>query len=360
MTAGAWFEVPGSRVASQTPEARGVSRDEVRMLVGRAGSFDHRRVADLAEVLHPGDLLVVNASATLPAALPVIHGRTGQQVHVSTQLDDGDWVVEVRLPLSTGPAADLAGGEVLWLPGGLRIRFLAPHPAGQARLWRVRPIPRRDRVAYLTEHGRPIRYPYLEEPVDLADLQTIYASEPGSAEMPSAGRPISESLLARLVGRGVVVTPIVLHTGVSSQEGHEPPQPELFLVPDVASRLVNETRRVGRRVVAVGTTVVRALESAADRSGHVHAVAGWTDLVLGPDRPARVVDGILTGLHDPQASHLDLLMAVVGRQLVEEAYARVLGSEYLWHELGDAMLLLRRHPSSAHTDQVHPSSGAQT
>lgn len=339
MTAGPTSDLAPGPAAERTPESRGLARDEVRMLVGRPGSLTHRRARDLAEELAPGDLLVVNTSATVPAAVPLKGARTGQLVHVSTQLDDGTWVVEVRRPDNRGPAQDVVEGEVLRLPGGLRLRVLEPHPAGQSRLRRVAVNPGRDRVGYLTAHGRPIRYPYLEGPVRLADLQTVYATEPGSAEMPSAGRPVTESLLTRLVARGVVVAPVVLHTGVSSQVGHEPPQPEPFTVPDVAARLVNETHRVGRRVVAVGTTVVRALESAADPSGRVHPVAGWTHLVLGGGRPARVVDGILTGLHDPRASHFDLLVAVVGRRLVDEAYAEVTVGDYLWHELGDTMLL---------------------
>lgn len=331
---------PAGRAAVRTPESRGLARDEVRMLVAGSAGMEHRRVRDLADELDSGDLLVVNTSATVPAAVPLAKGRTGRLVHVSTQLDDGTWVVEVRRPGNEGPADDVASGEVLHLPGGVRLRVLGPHPGDQDRLWRAAPVPWRDRVAYLAEHGRPIRYPYVEGAVVLDDLQTVYATVPGSAEMPSAGRPLTESLLARLVGRGVVVAPIVLHTGVSSQERHEPPQPEQYTVPDVTARLVNETRRVGRRVVAVGTTVVRALESAASADGRVHAVTGWTDLVLGPARPARVVDGVLTGLHDPHASHLDLLVAVVGRRLVDEAYAEAGARGYLWHELGDTMLLL--------------------
>ena len=340
MTAAPSSGLLSGRAATGTPEARGLARDEVRMLVGRPGSLTHRRVRDLVEELAPGDLLVVNTSATVPAAVPLMHRRTGELVHVSTQLDDGTWVVEVRRPDNHGPADHVVAGDVLRLPGRLRLRVLEPHPAGQSRLWRVAVSPWRDRVGYLAAHGRPIAYPYLEAAVQLADLQTVYATEAGSAEMPSAGRPLTESLLTRLAARGVVVTPVVLHTGVSSQLGHEPPQPELFTVPDVAARLVNETHRVGRRVVATGTTVVRALESAANPSGRVHPATGWTDLVLGQDRPARVVDGILTGLHDPQASHLDLLVAVVGRRLVEVMYAEATAADYLWHELGDTMLML--------------------
>ncbi len=262
-------------------------------------------------------------------------------MHVSTQLDDGDWVVELRRPDNTG-ADTTAPGSVLTLPGGVRLRVRGPHPVGQTRLWRATPEPATERAAYLTAHGRPVAYSYLEREWPLETRQNVYAEVPGSAEMPSAGRPLSERVLVRLMARGVVVAPVVLHTGVSSQEAHEPPQPEQYVVPAAASRLVNSTRDAGRRVVAVGTTVARALESVADRSGRVHPAAGWTPLVLGPGRPARVVDGLLTGLHDAGASHLDLLRAVAGDRLVDRAYDAVRQGprRYLWHEFGDTMLFL--------------------
>jgi S-adenosylmethionine:tRNA ribosyltransferase-isomerase len=332
------FDLPPSHEATAPPEARGLARDEVRMLVARADGLLHRQVVDLPAILRPGDLLVLNTSATLPAAVPLEDGRLA---HVSTQLDDGDWVVEVRAGDGRGPAAPEVG-EPLRLRGGLHLDVLGPHPAGQSRLWRTRPAGRADRAAYLLEHGRPISYSYVEGSWPLSSRQNVYATEPGSAEMPSAGRPLSERLLVALVARGVVLAPLVLHTGVSSQEGHEPPQPEQFVVPEATARLVGSTRRAGRRVVAVGTTVVRALETVADRAGRVHPAAGWTSLVLGPQRPARVVDGVLTGLHEAEASHLDLLRAVAGDELVGRAYTEVTGGprRYLWHEFGDSMLLL--------------------
>jgi S-adenosylmethionine:tRNA ribosyltransferase-isomerase len=158
--------------------------------------------------------------------------------------------------------------------------------------------------------------------------------------MPSAGRPFTHRLLVRLMVRGVAVAPLLLHTGVSSPEKHEPPMPERFKVPEATARLVNATRAAGGRVVAVGTTVTRALETVADPSGTVAAGSGWTDLVLGPDRPARVVTGLVTGLHEAEASHLLLLEAVAGRPLVATAYDAAVAERYLWHEFGDAMLLL--------------------
>jgi S-adenosylmethionine:tRNA ribosyltransferase-isomerase len=169
---------------------------------------------------------------------------------------------------------------------------------------------------------------------------TVFGWQPGSAEMPSAGRPFSTELVTDLVRHGVLVAPVLLHTGVSSPEHGEPPQAERYEVPATTARLVNATRRWGGRVVAVGTTVTRALESAADAAGVVRPAAGWTDLVLGPDRPARVVTGLVTGWHEPGATHLDLLEAVAGAALVEAAYDHALRERYLWHEFGDSCLLL--------------------
>lgn len=345
------FELPPGSDATTPPEARGLARDGVRLAVARPDGITHARARDLAAHLAPGDLLVVNTSATLPSALTV--RRPGSAalwgLHVSTELDDGSWVVELRNPGNDGPA-EPSPGELLDLPGSTTMEVLEPHPAGQSRLWRASTHPRADRVAYLREHGYPIRYRYVRGHWPLEALQNVYAEQPGSAEMASAGRPLTRRLLVRLMARGVVVAPLVLHTGVASQESHEPPQPEWFHVPATTARLVASTRAAGGRVVGVGTTAVRALESAALRSpsGDVAATRGWTDLVLGRrpgTRPARVVTGLLTGLHEPEASHLDLLEAVAGERLVSTAYDAVTRSRagdprYLWHEFGDSMLLL--------------------
>ncbi len=340
------FDVPGDHEADSPPEARGLARDEVRMLVACPGGLAHGRVRDLPAVLRPGDLLVVNTSATLPAAVDLLGpdgtaGSDGRALHVSTQLDDGDWVVEVRRPDNTGPGRTEIDAT-LRLPGDVALHVRAPYPAGQTRLWRATPAPATDRTSYVTEHGRPISYSYVEGVWPLEARQNVYAAVPGSAEMPSAGRPLSERVLVRLAASGVVVAPVVLHTGVSSQETHEPPQPERYVVPAATARLVETTRRAGHRVVGVGTTVVRALETAGDLDGVVRPAAGWTSLVLGPSRPARVVDGLLTGLHEAGASHLDLLRAVAGDRLVDRAYDAVTHGprRYLWHEFGDSMLFL--------------------
>ena len=338
------FTLPPGREADAPPERRGVPRDGVRLLVARPGAILHRRFSDLPALLRPGDLLVVNTSATLPAALRArLPGGRLAPVHVATPLDDGRWVVEVRLADGSGPDLTRAPGDALDLPGGVRVTLEEPHPdpaAARSRLWAAAVRPPVEPAGYLARHGAPIGYRYLAGAFPLADHQTVYAEVPGSAEMPSAGRPFTDRLLVRLIARGVVVAPVVLHAGVSSPELHEPPQPERFRVPAPTARLVEATRAGGGRVVAVGTTAVRALESAAGPDGAVRPAAGWTDLVLGPDRPARAVDGLLTGLHPPEASHLLLLESVAGPAPVQGAYEAAVAGPYLWHEFGDSMLLL--------------------
>jgi S-adenosylmethionine:tRNA ribosyltransferase-isomerase len=331
------FELPAGLEATEPPAAR----DGVRLLVARPEGLTNARFSQFGEFLAPGDLVVVNTSATLAAAVDGRRAGAPVEVHFSAEFDDGTWVVEVRPGgVSTGPVTDLRPGEVINLDAGATLTLDRPAPAGQTRLWQARALIDGGVCAFLARHGRPIRYAYVPRQWPLADYQTVFAREPGSAEMPSAGRPFTERVVTDLVTRGVSVAPIVLHTGVSSQEPGEPPQPERFRVPEATARLVNVTRQAGGRVVAVGTTVTRALESAADADGTVQAQRGWTDLVLGPPRPARVVTGLVTGWHAPGASHLALLAAVAGDALVERAYAEAVRQEYLWHEFGDSCLLL--------------------
>jgi len=337
------FTLPADGEATAPPESRGLQRDEVRLMAVTAQATRSVRFRDLPELLEPGDLVVVNTSATVPGRLAArrTDGVT-VPLHWSTTLDDGDWVVEVRRRDNSGPDLGVEPGTRLALPGGVLITMLAgyPDPSRPTRLWRARTTPAVPTTAYLAEHGAPIGYGYLRGDFGLAAFQTVYATEPGSAEMVSAGRPFTEELLVALMARGVPVVPLTLHAGVSSPELHEPPSPEPFSVPEVTARLVTSTRRAGRRVVAVGTTVTRALETATDDDGVTSPAAGWTDVVLGPDRPARAVTGLITGLHEPQASHLQLLEAVAGPELVGAAYRRAVAEHYLWHEFGDSMLFL--------------------
>jgi len=333
------FELPDELSASAPPEARGLARDEVRLLVAGPDGVHHTTFGSLGSYLRPGDLLVVNTSGTLPAAVDAMRDGRGVVVHFSTEIGDGTWVVELRSP--TGPLLDGRAGERLDLPAGASLTLTGEYVPGARRLWRASVSVEGGVVAFLTSVGRPIRYGYVPGEWPLADYQTVFAREPGSAEMPSAARPFTAELVTRLVTEGVLFAPVLLHTGVSSLETGEPPLAERFRVPATTAALVSWVRGRGGRVIAVGTTVARALESAA-AGEDVLASEGWTNLVLGPARPARVVDGIVTGLHTPEASHLLLLEAVAGPELVQRAYDAAVERRYLWHEFGDVSLLTRR------------------
>ncbi len=342
--------------AGAPPEARGLARDGVRLLAATPDGLAHATFAELGRYLRAGDLLVVNTSATIAAAVDGSRGcdRAGADgqpgaggrlvtAHFSTPLDDSTWLVELRQN-SAGRerVLDAAEGEVIALPAGASLTLLHRYPESDSdRLWAASVKTEASTVdEYLARSGRPIRYSYVPDQWPLAAYQTVFARDPGSAEMPSAGRPFTGDLVAGLIARGVSFAPITLHTGVASLEAHELPLPERFTVSEPAARQINLARSDGRRVVAVGTTCTRAVESAADEAGVVHATDGWTDLVLGYGRPARVVNGLITGWHDPQASHLALLQAVAGPKLVDAAYAEAERADYLWHEFGDSCLLL--------------------
>jgi S-adenosylmethionine:tRNA ribosyltransferase-isomerase len=323
----------------------GLERDAVRLLVSRGTEVTHHAFRELPRLLRAGDLLVVNTSRTLAAAVDGRIGHARVVVHFSTRGDDGRWAVELREPDGCGTTRARAGtyaGTEVRLPGGARLVLEEPLSERGERLWWARaavPV-----LELLWEHGRPIRYSYTERDQPLSVYQTVFAlpspDGSGSAEMPSAARPFTARLVAELVSRGVLFAPVTLHTGVASAESHEPPYPERFVVPEASARLINAVGAGEGRVIAVGTTAVRAVESAAGADGAVRAAEGWTDLVVTPERGARVVDGLLTGLHEPEASHLLMLEAVAGRAAVDHAYEEALRGRYLWHEFGDVHLIL--------------------
>lgn len=363
------FVLPPELEAAEPPEARGLARDEVALMVSYLSDdhVEHARFHNFPDFLRAGDVLVINTSGTLNAALMATreHDSTLFELHLSTQLPAGLWAVEIRQPNyenggTTLPYYSAAPGERYLLPGGdgASATLLTPYnpqertAPGHTRLWiAALSVPdsavHQDRIDtapllanYLETYGFPIRYSYVKQGWPNSTYQTVYATEPGSAEMPSAGRAFTPEIITRLAAKGVQITPLILHTGVASLEDHEPPYEEYYRVPVETARVVSEARKQGRRVIAVGTTVIRALETVADESGGVHPGVGWTNVIITPERGIRAVDGLLTGLHEPRATHLAMLEALAGRAHLGIAYAEALERRYLWHEFGDLHLIL--------------------
>jgi S-adenosylmethionine:tRNA ribosyltransferase-isomerase len=335
--------IPALAEAAAPPEVDGLGRDAVRLLVVFMPDGETRdlRFTELPDQLEPGDLVVINTSGTRGSA---IAGRRDNGSRVTVNLSGpvpdqpGRWLIELRN--GDMPLQGAARGERVELPGGGVVRLIAPDPG--RRLWFASLALPTGLDEYLDQHGRPISYRHTKGERRISEYQNIYATEPGSAEMPSAGRPFTPEMITRLIAQGVDVAPLVLHTGVSSLERGEHPHAERFHVPVSTTARVELTRRLGGRVIAVGTTVVRALESCLAEDGRVHPTLGWTDLVLDQDTPVRAVDGILTGFHDPDASHLDLLEAIAPPELVAASYGTAAEAGYRRHEFGDMLLIAPR------------------
>lgn len=332
--------LPPELEAHEPPEASGKTRDSVRLLVSRSatGELSHYAFTEIPDLLLPGDLLVVNNSATLPAAVALPDQLAA---HFSTAMPEGDWLVELRSGRGsmTVPFSGGTPGQRFCLPGGAVLTLASPF---SKRLWHARLSTAV--IPYLMHYGAPIRYSYVPVPWSIDAYQTVFAIRPGSAEMPSAARPFTAEVVTRLVAKGVTIAPVTLHTGVSSLEGGEDPYPESYEVPPATARLVNLTRQHGGRVIAAGTTVVRALETAAawrdGAHGPVVATAGWTTHVVTPRSGVAVVDGLLTGLHEPRSTHLWMLAAFAPPGLLDRCYREAAEHGYRWHEFGDVHLLL--------------------
>ncbi|MBI4787568.1 MAG: S-adenosylmethionine:tRNA ribosyltransferase-isomerase [Chloroflexi bacterium] len=345
VVAGLKFELPPDLEAHEPPEARGLARDEVRLLVSYRSDNRvlHATFRDLPSFLAAGDVLVINTSGTLNAALNAMRSDgTPLELHLSTHLPGDEWMVELRrlTEQGTAPFYEAHDGETFGLPGGATVMLQRPYSASSKRLWTARlrlPCPLEE---YLARYGFPIRYGYVRENWPISYYQTVYATETGSAEMPSAGRPFTPELIVQLIARGVQIVPLILHTGVASPESHEPPYDEYYRVRPETANVVNAAHAARKRVVAVGTTVVRALESVTDMEGVTWAGDGWTQVVVTPQRGLRTVNALLTGFHEPRATHWAMLEALAGREHLQAAYASALEQHYLWHEFGDVHLIL--------------------
>ena len=347
------FSLPPELEASAPPEARGLRRDQVRLMVSNYSTDQvrHNRFYHLDKYLDEGDVIVINTSRTRNSALLALREEgTAVELHLSTHFDDDLWTVEVRSMDELGKTKhleDARENEILNLPAGASATLQGPYVSDcmddskpSETLWLAKlkfPYQVDD---YLERHGFPIRYNYVKEKWPLSFYQTVYATEAGSAEMPSAGRPFTSKLIKRLQAKGIHIAPLILHTGVSNVDTHEPPYKEFYRVtPEVAQR-VNDARALGHRIVAVGTTAIRALETVTNGVGETHAGEGWTCLVITPERGLRAVNALITGMHEPDASHLAILEALAGQAHIKLAYEEALRKGYLWHEFGDLHLII--------------------
>jgi S-adenosylmethionine:tRNA ribosyltransferase-isomerase len=342
------FVLPPELAAQAPAERRGLNRDAARLLVvdrwfhlARHTSFDH-----LGDFLRPGDLLVFNSSRTLPASLlGSVAGGPEVELRLAEHLPDGSWLALVICRAGELFACGIHEGMVVEFGKGLTAT-IGQRDERIGRLWRVSfSASGAALLDLLYKLGRPVRYEYVSAPWGLDYYQTVYAREPGSAEMPSAGRAFTWKLLFDLKRRGIETASIVLHTGLSSyldddMDARHLASEEEYFVSEEAAAKINRARRAGRRVIAVGTTVVRALESVADEAGHVTARHGYTRLRITANHTLRAVDGLLTGLHEPEASHLDLLTAFLPAEVIRETYEEAVRLGYLWHEFGDLNLIV--------------------
>jgi S-adenosylmethionine:tRNA ribosyltransferase-isomerase len=355
-------------------------RDAVRLLVidPQSGRLDDRRVTDLPSLLLPGDLLVVNDAATLPASIRARWGDValelrltgppqGNTVRVVLFRGCDDWrtPTEQRMPPPRIPA-----GAHLVLAGGVSAEVVA-RATISARLVTLRFDNVEQLWSALYAHGAPIQYSYLSSALSLASTQTLFAARPWAVELPSAGRPLSWSIMAALKQRGIAIKSLTHAAGISAT-GDEfldsrLPLPERYELPAATADAVNATRARGGRVVAVGTSVVRALESATDPMGVARPSRDVTSLRIGPCHDLRGVDALLTGMHEPGESHFELATAFADRTLLERAVQHAADRGYLCHEFGDLTLVLpaqqparRGHALSETTESAAMSSGVPT
>lgn len=343
------FSLPPELSAKEPPERRGIARDQVRLMVINRDTYqvEHTRFDSLGKFLRPGDLLVFNTSRTLPAALDGCEAKSERcvEIRLAQHLPDDSWLALLLCQKGNPFSCGLRAGMQLDFGQGL-IGKVYDRDRNIPRLWKIRfSKSGTELMDLLYRLGRPIRYEYVSAPWDLDYYQTVYAKEPGSAEMPSAGRAFTWKLLFDLKRQGVETAYIVLHTGLSSYmddelDAQHPASEEEYFVSETAAQKINRTHQQGGRVIAVGTTVVRTLESVGDGAGKVDTGHGYTRLHITSNHKLKIVDGLLTGLHEPEASHLDLLTAFLPAEKIQSAYLEAVQQRYLWHEFGDLNLIL--------------------
>ncbi|MFD2923554.1 S-adenosylmethionine:tRNA ribosyltransferase-isomerase [Halobacillus naozhouensis] len=332
------FEIPEHLHASSPIERRGLDRDQVRMMLldPVSGRRAHTNFRNIVDTFQAGDVLVLNQSRTIPSSLQA-SGTNGEvEVRLARKIDDHRFEV-----LLVGK--QYKEGEKLYFQDGL---FAVVEKGGSEYPLQVLKfkLSGMSLIEYIYDHGSPIYYEYVEDPWPLNDYQNVYSSTPGSIEMASAGRAFTWGTITELEQKGVKICYITLHTSLSYYENDRWPSPsshpEPYTIPQETVTVINKAKQEGRQVAAVGTTVVRALESAFKNGQLTKQDSVLTYLYINQEHSLKVVDALLTGFHEPEASHLDLLTAFVKHEILIEAYHEAIEQQYLWHEFGDMNLII--------------------
>jgi S-adenosylmethionine:tRNA ribosyltransferase-isomerase len=340
------FDLPKHLSCPEPTEERNMHRDEVRLLVtGSNGNIQHSTFKFLDNFLSKGDVLVVNTSATIPAALPLLlPGGSKGKLHLGTKLKEKEWLVEIR---------EITGNRTIrWKEGEAGMQFELPSSASVTLkqnfynndqwldLWIADFDIHESMQKYLSANALPIQYEKLNRQYPLSYYQTFFSFHPGSSEMPSAGRGFTAPLIERLLQKGIVFAPVVLHTGVSSLEENETPYPEYMEIDPLTTSIINTAKKQGRRIIAVGTTAIRAIETALNEEDLVISYHGNTNLFIDENYKMKIADGLLTGFHEPRASHLNMLQSIAGYEHIDMAYREAIKAGYYWHQFGDLHLIL--------------------
>jgi S-adenosylmethionine:tRNA ribosyltransferase-isomerase len=344
------FQLPDELIARHPP----AHREDARLLSVRAGGVEDKTIRDLPELLPRGSLVVVNDTRVVPARLLGARSVTGGKVEIfllarrplKDAMDDG---LEAQcFTALTKSSKPLKRGEVVAIDDALSVRILGRMEEGTFEVL-VRAPADVGVAAAIERAGHVPLPPYMrreDEPEDRARYQTVFARVPGAVAAPTAGLHLTEELMAELRARGIGLATVTLHVGlgtfkpvtVADLDQHVMHE-EALEVPQLTAAAIAETHARGAKVVAIGTTVVRALESSLDENGVVIARAGETSLLIQPGHRFRAVDVLLTNFHLPQSTLLALVSAFAGRSRVLSAYAHAIAERYRFFSYGDAMLL---------------------
>jgi len=344
------FQLPKILECSSPTEVRNLKRDEVKLMVSERHNdkITHTQFSNIDHFLTKNNVLVVNTSGTINAALKTtLPNNEDGRIHLSTQISKNEWIAEIRKVVDnkTVRYTDIEENQILSIPNNHHIKIVSPfydenRNKQHLQLWKISFFGIDNMDEYLNKYGQAIAYSTVDVEYPQSYYQTVFAKEMGSSEMPSAGRAFTPYLIEKLKAKGVKIVPILLHTGVSSLEANEKPYPEYFEVSKETANALNEYTLQGKRIIAVGTTAIRAVESATNKKGKVQAQKGWTNLFITPANGIKIIDGMLTGFHEPKASHLLMMQALATTEHLSICYNQAIENSYKWHEFGDMHLLM--------------------